>query len=552
MSEHARRGANLAWLVIPPLLYVAFAAGIYVVHGAEPELSIDHIAYFKLADETRAHHPDGAYWRDFDALSSYAVLLAYSYDLTASHIASLKLLLAGMTVAYLVAFERLMFFLSGSRPLSVAFSLLSAEFVSFGASYWGMTDFAASLHRSLVVPFLVVVTWLFLRFRASPWRYSAYPVLVLLTLLHLSSYYLLLVLLAYEVIDFVVLRRCQVDRRLWYFAAGVVTAVVTRQIVFSSGLGFAGYVEHSFSRAWGAKGSLDPKDAWAIELFAFPWRNMPLPLTTLANIALSYGVIFVVSVACALAVRRREGCWNALDRVMLAFTGAVLCSAYGPQTLLWVLRQFFPIFPINFEEVRAINFIMIPSLYFVSRLVLILCRETGWQPRARAAAILLAVALQPVLVLRALPVRLREALFEQMNREGILSEQDTFRTLYARQYLGLANEGPRFYYSARGALEWVTRNAEPGDRLMTDHNEFRIAGIEVVGAFQNVVTTGVSDASRREWRDEVDAVAKAMASRNIDEVRRVAKTWKATLAVVPWPEPGALYQDGSFSVIRIE
>jgi hypothetical protein len=125
------------------------------------------------------------------------------------------------------------------------------------------------------------------------------------------------------------------------------------------------------------------------------------------------------------------------------------------------------------------------------------------------------------------------------------------RTLYARQYLGLATDGPRFYYSAQGLLAWLAANARPGDRVLTDRNEVGLAGVPLVGAFQNVTTMSVTNATRRTWKQEVDAVSSALASRNIDEVLRAAKALNATLVVVPWPQPGALYQDEYFSVLRV-
>ena len=545
---------RLRFLLLPLLLYTAFAAVVYLVQGAEPELNIDHIAYFKLADEVRARHADGAYWRDFDALHAYSILLAYGYDLTASHITTLKGMLAGMTVAYLIAFERLASLFTGSRPLSVLFSLVSAFFVSFGASFWGMTDFSASLNRTLVVPFFVLILWFFLRFRESPWRYASYPLLVALSLLHLSTYYLLLVLLVYESLEFLFLRRAKLDRRVLYFAAGVGAALFTRQLIAITGLGFTNFVADNLDVAWGPGllpkqlAKLSPEESWAIELYAFPWRNMPPPLTTLGNLALSYGAIFALSVAGVFTTRRRG--WNQLDRVMLLFAGAVFISAYGLQTLLWGVRQLAPIYPINFEEIRSISFLMIPSVYFVSRLVAMLAGQaTPWR-HALAAAIVLVFLLQPVLVLRSLPLGWREALFERLTHSGALKDGDSLRTLYARQYLGLATEGPRFYYSAKGLLAWLATNAQPGDRVLTDRNEIGLAGVPLVGAFQNVTTMWVTNATRRTWKQEVEAVSSALASRNIDEVLRLAKTLNATLVVVPWPQPGALYQDEYFSVLR--
>jgi hypothetical protein len=544
------RGGALA-IGIPLLLYLAFAALVHWVHGPEPELNLDHIAYMKLADTIRAAHPDGAYWRDFDALRGYSMLIAYATDLTGSQIASLKLLLAGMTLAYLLAFQVLATFFTGSRPLAVACSLLSALFVSFGATFWGVTDFAASLNRTLVIPFFVLILWFFLRFRDSGWRYASYPMLIALSLLHLSSYYLLLVLWAYEGIEFLFLRKPRFDRRLLQFAAGVVAAIFTRWLVELTGLSFSSFVENTFRFAWGY-GKMGPEEAWAIELYAFPWRNLPLPLTTIANLALSFGVIFALSVAGALVARRRAG-WTALDRVMLAFSGAVVIAAYGIQTLVWAIRGFVPIYPINFEEMRALNFLMIPSVYFVARLVALLLRDREHDPwrQALAAAIGVAFALQPIVVLRALPVAWREALITRLTEGGVLNPEDTLRTLYARQYLGVASEGPRFYYSARGLLEWLDRNARPGDRVLTDRNEIGLAGLPVVGAFQTVANYSVTNDARHDWKEEVDAVRQALASRNIDEVRRVAKKWNATLVIVPWPEPEALYRDQYFSILRI-
>lgn len=536
---------------IPLLLYLAFAALVYWLQGPEPELNLDHIAYMKLASAIQAEHPDGAYWRAFDGLHGYAMLIAYGTDLTGSQIESLKLLLAGMTVAYLLAFQVLATTFTGSRPLAVACSLLSALFVSFGATFWGVTDFAASLNRTLVIPFFLLILWFFLRFRDSGWRYATYPVLIALSLLHLSSYYLLLVLWAYEGLEFLFLRKPRFDRRLLQFAAGVVAAIFTRWLVELTGLSFSSFVENTFRYAWGY-GKMGPEEAWAIELYAFPWRNLPLPLTTIANLALSFGVIFALSVAGALVARRRAG-WTSLDRVMLAFSGAVVIAAYGIQTVVWAIRGFVPIYPINFEEMRALNFLMIPSVYFVARLVALLLRDREHDPRrqALAAAIGLAFALQPIVVLRALPVAWREALITRLTEGGVLNPEDTLRTLYARQYLGVASEGPRFYYSARGLLEWLDRNARPGDRVLTDRNEIGLTGLPVVGAFQTVANYSVANDARRGWKEEVDAVRRALASRDIDEVRRLAKKWNATLVIVPWPEPDALYRDQYFSILRI-
>ncbi len=204
-------------LSLPLLLYVAFAAIVYLV--ARRRARAQHRSHRLLQAgrrDSRANHPDGAYWRASTRCTSYSVLVAYSTTTPASHIASLKLLLAGMTVAYLVSLRASARSSSPARDrLQCSFSLLSALFVSFGASFWGMTDFAASLHRTLIVPVL----------RPDPLVLPALPRLAL-ALRHLPAagarsrcsisarYYLLLVLVAFEGLDFLFLRKCRLDRRL--------------------------------------------------------------------------------------------------------------------------------------------------------------------------------------------------------------------------------------------------------------------------------------------------------------------------------------------------
>ena len=457
--------------------------------------------------------------------------------------------MAGMTVAYLITFEQLLFFFTRRRTLAVLFALLSANFVSFGAAFWGFTDFAASLHRTLILPIFVLLIWFFLRFRASPWRYATYPILVLISLIHLSSYYLLLVLLAYEGLEFVFIRRFKIDRRLAYFALGIAGIFAAREVVTLSGLGFTKFVNRTLELAFGAADSLSPAEAWSIELYAFPWRNFPLPLTTLANIALSYGFIFALSVGGAWYARRRQG-WNDLDRIMIAFAAAVVAASYGLQTLLWVLRSITEIYPINFEEIRAISLLMVPSIYFVTRLVALLWWGEG--RRFAAAAVVLAFTLQPILMIRSLPVPWREGLIARMAQAGVLPANDTIRLLYARQYLGLANEGPRFYYSTLGVLEWLHANAGPEDRVMTDRNEIPLAEMPVVGAFQRVMMMTVTVPARREWKNQLDVVAQALATRDLDVIFQTARELGATLVIVPWQEPSALYRDENFSILRVE
>jgi hypothetical protein len=565
IAGYADRGADVnvrLSAIAPAALYLGFAALVYWVHGPEPELGIDHLAYMQMADAIREAHPAGGYWRSFDSLHGYAVMIAYASDVTGSHIISLKLLLAGMTIAYLFAAQGLALYLCGSAAMATAASLVSALYVSFGATFWGLTDFTASLNRTVVVPFFVLVLWMFLRYRDSGWRYAAYPVLIVLSLLHLSAYHMLLVLFAYEVLELLFVRRLRVDRRLLHCAVGIGAAIVVRTLIEVAGLGASAFVENTIQGALAAPGGSAPlaytqgrelsvEGAWAIELYAFPWRNLPPSLATLGNIALSYGVILVLSIASAFLVRRRLG-WSALDRVMLVFAGAVVAASYGIQTLVWIGRAFLPLYPINFEEVRALSFLMVPSIYFVGRLVADLLHERDAGPRRFAAvfAIVAAFVLQPIHFVRASPVAWREGLLGRVEASGLFAPGDTARRLYARQYLGIAREGPRFYYSTQGVVDWLRRNALPQDRVLTDRNELGLAGLPVVGAFQTVVKYTVTDPARDDWKQAVDAVRAALESRDLARVRHVARGHGATLIVVPWPEVGALYQDGYFSIVR--
>src|SRR6476469_8154751 len=56
-------------------VYAVFAGVVFIVHGAEPALMIDHLAYMKQADDILLAHPDGDYWRSINQLHSYAVAM---------------------------------------------------------------------------------------------------------------------------------------------------------------------------------------------------------------------------------------------------------------------------------------------------------------------------------------------------------------------------------------------------------------------------------------------------------------------------------------------
>lgn len=562
-----------AAFVVALIAYCAFAAAVYFAHGSEPTLNIDHLSYLKLANEIRADNPDGNYWRHFNVVRFYGVIMAYAYDVTGSHITTLKLLLAVETVAYLLSFQLFMGLATRSRLRAILFALLSAFFVSFGASMWGMTDFSASLNRSIIIPFVVLLAWFFFRFFASPWRYAIYPALVALSLLHLGAMHVILVFGLFELLDFLLRRRCRFDLNLVWFGLAMLAAVGVQMAIEVSGVGAGDYVRQSIAMATKAPTpasaaakppgtvpgprkptttptTLEPARAWEIELIAFPWRNFPPSLATLATILSSFGVILCLAIAGAARAYRLRSEIPA-DRPLATFALAVPIAAFGLQAVVWVLRKYSSILPINFEEIRSINMIMLPALYFVCRLYELVPDGRRIPATALRAAIVVAVVLQPILVLRMLPATWREGIVEAAIDRGVIKRNDSLRMLYARQFLGLGSEGRRFYYSSKPAIDWLKQHAGPNDRVLTNVDEFHGSGLKTVGPFLGVMDISVWELRRATWAEMVEAVNAALASRDLDRVRQLARSLGATYAVVDWPVEGAAYSDEYYSVVRV-
>lgn len=557
----------------PLAFYAAFAVLVYWLQGPEPELSIDHVSYFKLANEILAAFPGGDYWRSFNTVRGYGVLLAYLHGLTGSHLESLKLLLLAMTIAYLFAFQLFIGLATRTRAEAVLFSLLSALFVSFGATLWGVTDFTASLHRTVIVPFVLVLAWCYFAFRDSGWRYLIFPALVLLSLLHLSALHVFLVFAVYETVDFALRRRLRPDRRLAQFAVALVASVAVQLGIEGHGSGAAGYVQQVAKMALPASREapppvatlapgaripppspphtdrLEPQEAWRLELLAFPWRNFPPPIATIATIAASYGIIFLLAASGAVRVFR-SGEANDLDRAMALFAVAIPIAAYGLQASLWILRGRTQILPFTIEEVRALNMIMVPSVWFAYRLWERMPASPANVPWLRVALVA-AFALQPILVVRATPAPWREALVERLVDLGIVNRSDAPRMLYARQFLGLGEAGCRFYYASRGAVDWLQRNASPDERVLTNLNEFHLFRPNSIGPYLGVVHLQVWDPQRARWAESTEAIDRALATRDVGRVTELGRALGADYAIVNWRAEPAAYRDDCYSVVRV-
>jgi hypothetical protein len=535
--------------LISTVIYCAFAAVVFVVHGSTPDISVDHISYLKQANEIMEANPDGFYARDLTSITSYAVLLAYVHPWTNSHTLSLKLILAALTVFHLLATEVFFRLLTVEKWKAVLFSLLAAFFVSFGASIWGVTDFAASLNRIIVVPFLILIMAGYFAWHDRPWRYLAFPLLTALSVLHLSVYYLILALLFYEVWDFMIERRMRVDRKLLWFVGGLLLAFVVKEIIEVAGIGVFGHVgatvQHAVSTA-----ELTPPEAWDLELYANPWRNMPLPPATFVSIGASFGVIGLLALAGLVASIRRG--LTSLDRGMLGFGVAVLLASYGLQTLMWLARNVISIYPVNFEEVRTISLIMLPALYFVFLLFESMTTHANLARKTAVATVFAAVVLlQPIVVVRFLPDSAKEAIVQLALTHGLLRRDDSLRASYARQFLALPQEGPLFYYSIENVVAWLNAHAPKGERVLSDRNDLLLAKVEVIGAFNSMQGKGIATSAFQQWREALDDVNRAYRSADLLDVERVGRKYHATFAVVPWSVPDAAYRDRYFSIVRI-
>ena len=543
------------------LVYLGFAAFVYLAHGTEPELSIDHVAYFKLANSILGGHPDGSYWKDINSTKSYAVLMAYAYGITGSHILSLKWILAFLTVLHLYAFQLIMSLFTPDRWKQIVFSLLAAIHVSFGAPFWGVTDFSASLGRTSVVPFILIAIYFFIKKWDSPVKNVVFPFLMVGSIIHLSTYYVIGVLALMETFSIVIEQRFRLNARMFYFILMLAVTVLLHNLINQSGLGKGSYYSRDamqgFMQIFQHEASVDnkptisPQAVWAVELYAFPWRNMPLPIATLVTMFSSVAFIFFLAgFGLRKCIKNRL---QKLDWIMISFAMSVFIMAYGLQTILWLCRSWLPVYPINIEEVRVINFIMIPSLYFIFRLFDNQLANNTFQSYAMAALIVLAIVIQPVTIIRNLPDNIKNIIIEKAFELGIINPEDSFRLLYARQYLGISDQDDRrYYYSALGVLGWLKENAQPSDLVLTDLNEIYMLNPHSIGNYNAVVDLKVQAIDRFDWMFAVKEIHTMLSRHDIKEVLKLANKYQANLAIVPWEVKGAAYSDSHYSIIRIK
>jgi hypothetical protein len=588
------------WLVA----YLAFAALVFIVQGPQPVLGPDHLSYLQLADEILAACKTGEYWRETSSIRFYGVVLAYLHGWTGSHVLSMKLVLLAFSVLFLLAAHLFFSLFTPVRWQAGLFAVLSGFAVSFGITSWGITDSTALLPRTIVAPIVMFCMWVWFRFDGRAFKYVALVILALASVMHLSTFYAIGVLALAEAWDLGVRRRLREPRLAGAFLASLLvagTALVTLEYLGVASKSFSQYapealrgmgfdVKNIDAIEWGglvtcqaprpvsleaqpsvkrlaiarlrtasvmaaappssapaASGPLTAGEAWAAELSMRPWRNMPMPLTNVANALSSSALILLLGLG-GLVVAYVEGPTRH-DRMMATIFVAIPVFALMPQTILWILRQFTSVFPATIEEVRAIGLLMIPSLYFVLRLF----RRAIAAPERRVAkayglAIVVAVLALP-LFMKNLPHFVREGLLSAMTSLGVVDAGNSASLANARAALGISPGASSLYYSTQGVRRWLRENTPPGSRILTDRDDLVMLHDRVILGPRQVavnVYKGTAQDSALFLK-----TTQAMANRDLATLKALGVASGADVVVVNWEVPGSAYADSAFSVVEI-
>jgi hypothetical protein len=272
---------------------------------------------------------------------------------------------------------------------------------------------------------------------------------------------------------------------------------------------------------------------------------MPLPMVNVAN-ALSSSALILMLAMGGLLREARAG-FSRVDRFMAAMLVVVPLFALFPQTVLWVLRSFTSVYPATIEEVRAINLVVIPALYFVMRLFRRVLEGEGPHQRLKATAIVSAVIALP-LFMKATPLWARERVLMVMTELRIVDQGRPSSVVNARSALGLSTS-TSLYYSTQRVRAWLQANTPSRARILTDRDDMILLRDRVVvGPRQTIVTA--FDATAEQMQQFLQ-LARAMEARDMARLRELARARAADFVVVPWRAEGALYVDDDFSVISV-
>lgn len=622
---------------VSALIYAAFSAAVFVVQGSQPTLGPDHLSYFQLADSIIASCPNGDFWRETDSIRFFAVLLAYLNSWTGSHVLSMKVVLAVFCTLYLLAAELFFRLFASSRWQAILFALLSSFAVSFGFASWGVTDSTALLPRTLVAPIVMLSMWFWFRYDGRPQKYLVFSFLILGSILHLSTFYAVGVLMIVETWDIVVLKKMQTYRLVAAFLGGLLLAgtllySLERAGISNKSIGTwvptmlrsvglnVSYIDtgalsgcnkatksvpaaasepkavvamtptvtadDSQAKADTAKSTsksaqlpiaLTPpkmeeiappaipsarvaaplarsrelalqsaKDAWAVELSLRPWRNMPLPLVNVANAFSSSALILLLALAGMVSAKRAG--LTRVDRLLMAMFFVVPLFAFGPQTMLWVLRSFTSVYPATIEEVRSLSLIMIPALYFILRLFQRTVETGSSLVPLKAGAIVIGVLALP-LSMKSLPNWARGQILSAMIALHVVDPMSGPRMANARAALGLLGGESPLYYSTQGVRDWFVSNTPPGTRILTNRDDMILLRDRVILGPRQVSAT-----TYRATLEETEIflrTSQAMAKSDTEQVKQIAAYYDADFVVVPWRVDGAVFADNNFSVIPV-
>jgi hypothetical protein len=293
-----------------------------------------------------------------------------------------------------------------------------------------------------------------------------------------------------------------------------------------------------------APASLTAKEAWAVELRVRPWRNMPLPMINVANVLSSSALILLLAIAGIVAAKRSG--FTRVDWLMAGMFVAVPVFAFLPQTALWVLRSFAPIYPTTIEEVRAISLVMIPSFYFILRLFRRVLESHAPQAQLKAGAIVVAVLALPLLM-KNLPNWAREGILSTLTALHVVDSASVSSVANARAALGISGAALSLYYSTQGVREWLTRNTPPGSRVLTDRDDLILLRDRIILGPRQVAANIYKPTT--EEADLFLRTSRAMEAKDTAKVKELAEAYDADVVVIAWRVDGADYADDAFSVI---
>lgn len=533
------------------LIYAFLSALSVALMGPEPSLRLDHLHYMRVADQIKELNPSGDYWRSISAVQTYEVLLAYISDLTGDYISALKVFLYLVSVLHMVACQRLFAMYTDRLWLSALFGFLCSVHVSFGFTFFGVTQFESSVGRSIIMPLNILALVLYLKYRTRLVRYLIMPAAVLLSVIHLSVCNLVLLLFVSEFLRLIRNIRQRPYLEMAALVLSAVSSVLIYWVLYVAGLLWDECVSYVNAMvAGGLEAPITSVKAWEMERYIMPWRCFPPPLATVLASFASVGFIVAAAVAGLIRCIRRG--LNDNDRIIIWLVLSILVSAYGFQIILWALSYVCSVRPFSIEEVRSLSYMAIPLCYFVFRyfqLGGIECR-TEWRIVASLALCALYL-IQPLTLIRVLPERLRLRIYAACLEKGVIQPADDMRTCYARQQLGLDEGEDRFYYRVKDVVKWLNGHCGRGDIVLTSRNDLYVINAEIAGASASVI--GVPSGSQRLQdclRNNFD-LQLFLGQRDYPEIMKMAQRIKAKFVVLPWVVPGALFRSGQLSIVAV-